>query len=82
VAKYRVVIRKEAEAEFLAIPFPFRRQINQRIFKLKDDPRPPESIPDEQAEQYRRLDYSGWQILYSIDDEKGEITIFAFAAVS
>lgn len=47
MATYRVVIEARAEQELREIPFPFRRQVNQHIYKLKAAPVPAESEVDE-----------------------------------
>ena len=76
MASYSIVIRASAVDELLATPFPFRRQINQRIFKLKADPRPADAELVLEGEHYRFL-IGAWWIVYEVDDEKRVITIVA-----
>jgi len=77
MAKFSVVIHTKAEAEFRAIPFPHRRQLNQLIFKLMDDPHPPGSKVLE--EERCHITAHGWLIAYEVDDVKRVITIIGFA---
>jgi len=79
MASYSVVIREAAVEELLATPFPFRRQINQRIFKLKTDPRPPDAERILEDEHYRVL-VAGWWILFHVNDPQGVLTIVAITA--
>ena len=76
MAKFSVAIRPEAEVEFRAIPFPFRRQLNQLIFKLIADPRPKTCELIEG--QLHRISAHGWVILYEVDDGAELITITGF----
>lgn len=77
MAKYRIEIRERAEADFLAIPFPFRRQVNQRLHKLKADPRSEGAEAVGESERYR-LDVAGWRILYEVDDAETVVRIVSF----
>lgn len=76
MASFRIEILPSAEKEFRSVPFPVRRQVNQRIMRLKADPRPPDSDHLTEAEKYR-LSVHGWAILYEIDDRKTLVTIWA-----
>lgn len=76
MGSFKIFVLPSAEQEFLAAPFPFRRQINQRIARLKNDPRPPDCERLSEAEKYR-LAVHGWFILYEIDDKKLLVTIWA-----
>ncbi len=75
MAKFNVIIQPEAERDFRAVPFPFRRQLNQKIYALKDEPRPPESeiILDE----LRVVRVAGWRLLYEIDETTTTFTVLA-----
>lgn len=66
MASFKVEISGEAQSEFRSIPFPFRRQIHQRILRLKENPAPPEAIRFADSDDYR-LDTCGWSILYSVN---------------
>lgn len=76
MARFRVVIEKRAEAEFLAIPFPFRRRLNQLLFKLIENPRLPTSELIEEGSF--RIRAHGWVVLYEVDDERASITVLGF----
>ena len=76
MATYKLVIERRAEGEFLAIPFPFRRQLNQLLFKLLDDPRSAGSeLIDEGSFRVRAC---GRVVLYEVDDDRALITISGF----
>lgn len=75
---YRVRIDADAEAEFLAVPFPFRRQLNQRIVRLKEEPRPPDA-ERLSAEEKFRLRVHGWRVLYEVDDEALAVRVLGVA---
>lgn len=76
MATYSVVILEEAKIEFLAIPFPFRRQLNQLIYKLMAEPRPKGSVLLD-GDTYRVVAF-GWVVLYEVDDDATRITIAGF----
>ena len=76
MASYSVVFRIEAKAEFFDIPFPFRRQLNQLVFKLMSNPRPPGAELIEGA--LHKIMAHGWQVAYEIDDVRRVITVIAF----
>ncbi len=80
MARYSVLIGEEAKQEFLLIPFPIRRQVNQRINKLKVDPRLEGSEAIAGSDRFR-LEAAGWRILYEVDDTARVITIVAFRSV-
>lgn len=80
MASFSVVIRKSAVDELLAVPFPFRRQINARIFKLKATPRPVGAELVVEDERYR-LQVAAWWLLYEIDDAAELITIVSIQPV-
>lgn len=75
MGSFRISIQPSAEREFRAVPFPFRRQLNIHISKLKEDPAPPESeLVDEGL---RRLRIHGWRVLYDVDPDASLVTILA-----
>lgn len=80
MASFKIAILPSAEKEFRAVPFPVRRQINQRISRLKADPRPPDCEHLTEAERYR-LGVHGWFVLYAIDDRGLLVTIWAILRV-
>jgi len=75
MASYSVVIKPGAQAEFLTVPFPFRRQINQRIYALKNEPRPAAS--ETVDERTRVLRVEGWRLVYEVDDDRHVISVLA-----
>ena len=75
MASYSVVIQPSAEAEFRAVPFPFRRQLNQKIYALKEQPRPADSeLVDGEL---RLVRVAGWRLLYEVDDEASRLVVLA-----
>ncbi len=76
MGSFKIAVLPSADKEFRTVPFPYRRQINQRIVRLKQDPRPPDCERLSEAERYR-LFVHGWFILYEIDDQSRLVTIWA-----
>ena len=79
MAKYSVLIGEDAKVEFLEIPFPFRRQVNQWINKLKANPHLEAAEAIAGSEGFR-VDVAGWRILYEV--EGTEVRILAFRRVA
>ena len=79
MASYKVATKSSVEAELMAIPFPFRRQINQHIMGLRDNPRPRghRSVGDD----HFLLPLFGWAILYEVDDDALVVTVLALPKV-
>jgi hypothetical protein len=75
MASYRIVIEKNAASDLLAVPFPMRRQINQRIFKLKSEPELAAS--EVLFGSVRWVPVYGWHIVYEVDEAALVVTIFA-----
>lgn len=80
MASYRIIITTEAREELHAMPFPFRRQINGRIHKLKNNPRPSDAVSVGEVEERLRLKYGGWKILFEVDDTRRVVTIVGVSA--
>mgnify|MGYP001576619872 CR=1 FL=1 len=76
MARYRVSIGARAEDDLLAIPFPFRRALHQRIMRLREVPRP---VGWEQvgAGGNAALVVHGYELLFTIDDESTTVTVVA-----
>ena len=74
MASFSVIIQSSAEAELRQCPFPFRRQIVQAIYKLKNNPRPATAEAIESARY--RLPVPGWVLVYEIEDDAATVTIF------
>lgn len=74
MASFNVIIQPSAEHELRECPFPFRRQVVQAIYKLKNNPRPAaaEAIESDRF----RLDVHGWFVTYELDDVAAVITVF------
>ena len=85
---YKVRLKKSAEEEFRGVPFPVRRQLNQRFGKLKTQPWPPEPQTDEWQSLSAghhprfRLRAYGYKVLYEIDEGQKVVTIFAILPLS
>ena len=71
----KVVFAVDSVAELHAVPFPFRRQINQRIHKLKSEPRPPGVRNVDEGVYLLRLER--WGLLYEVDEEAQLVTVLA-----
>jgi mRNA-degrading endonuclease RelE of RelBE toxin-antitoxin system len=76
MGSFRIIFRLTSEAEFRAAPFPFRRQINQRIMRLKDDPLPEDAELISEQEKYS-LPVHGWRVVYEVDEDRLLVTICA-----
>lgn len=76
MALFRVRLSRGAEADLLAVPFPFRRQLNQHILRLKDDPFPAESAPKDDGIG-RALSVEGCTLLYDVDETRRTVVILA-----
>lgn len=77
MGSYRIEIKRSAESDLRGVPFPFRRQINARFFKLKETPCPEgcEEVPE--TENAYRLRVSGWSIVYTVDHAARSVTVYA-----
>jgi hypothetical protein len=76
MATFSVEILPEAEAEFLTVPFPFRRQLNQLVFKLMANPKLQGSeLLDEGS---YRMTSNGLTILYEVDEQRRRLRIAGF----
>lgn len=76
MGSFKIYFLPAAEKEFRAVPFPFRRQINQRIMRLKEEPFPADAELITEAEKYR-LPVHGWRIIFKVEDARGLVTIVA-----
>ena len=75
MGSYKILIKRSAEKEFLAVPKGDRRRILTRIRKLSSDPRPSgcERIRGDTAYRIRQGD---WRIVYTVSDVERVVTIF------
>jgi mRNA-degrading endonuclease RelE of RelBE toxin-antitoxin system len=78
MGSFKVSLFPVAESELRAVPFPFRRQINQRLMRLKEDPFHEDSEPISDREKYR-LKVHGWRVIYEVDDARRFVTVWAIA---
>ena len=76
MGSFRVHVVPSAEPELAAVPFPFRRQVNQRLVRLKQNPRPVDAQVIGDGEDYR-LVVHGWIVLYEVAEEEALVTILA-----
>ena len=75
MASYKTKLTDLAHQDLKSIPFPFRRQLNHRIIRLRDDPRPQGCL--ELSANKCVLGLHGWEIYYEVDDEKETLTVVA-----
>lgn len=73
---YQVIIKRTAEKELDALDAQVRNRIGKRLLKLEDDPRP-QSVKKLQGQDSFRLRVGDYRVLYTIDDQKGEVWIYA-----
>lgn len=81
MARYRVAIGARAEADLMAIPFPHRRAINQKILSLRREPRP-KDWEQVGSGGDAALIVHGYELLYSIDDDALSVSIVAILPAS
>lgn len=74
MGSFRIIVQPLAEQQLREAPFPFRRQIIQAIYKLKQDPRPPGC--DMVDPDFYRVLVHGWSMAYIVDDDAATVTIF------
>ena len=74
--KYTIVIIPTALRHLQQVPLPFRRQIDARIRKLADDPRPPgaKALKGEHKGFYR-IRQGDYRIIYHVADDKLIVTV-------
>jgi mRNA-degrading endonuclease RelE of RelBE toxin-antitoxin system len=73
---FKVALFPVAESELRATPFPFRRQINQRIMRLKEDPLSEDAELISEQEKYS-LTVHGWRVVYEVDETRRLVTVWA-----
>jgi mRNA interferase RelE/StbE len=74
--KYEVYILRAAEREMDKLTPEVYRRISRRLLSLEENPRPPGSKKLSVREEYR-LRSGDYRILYTVDDEKRTVTVFA-----
>lgn len=73
---YKLKVAETAQAELLALPFPFRRQLHQRILALREDPHPADTQQIGSLSAFS-LEAHGFILKYSVDDAARKILIIA-----
>ncbi len=75
MASYDLSIKPSAVKELKKLPLRDRRRIVDRIFELSSRPRPVgcEKLSGRERYRVRQGDY---RVLYSVDDEAREVTVF------
>ena len=76
MGSFKVLIESVAESDIRAVPFPFRRQLNQRLMRLKEEPRPADAEQVSEADKFR-LRVHGWVVLYEVEDSRELVTVWA-----
>ena len=74
--KYEVRIVPAAEREMNKLPTPVHTRVSRRILSLEDNPRPRGAKKLSGREEYR-LRVGHYRVLYTIDDKKCMVTVFA-----
>ena len=73
---YKLLIAKSVEKELKGVPSASRARIQDRILRLKDDPRP-RGTKKLEGENLYRLRVGVYRVIYSVSDEGQRITILA-----
>lgn len=73
---YQVIIKKPVEKELDSLSAKLRERIIQRLLALEENPRP-QGVKKLQGEESYRLRIGDYRALYSIDDKKKEILVYA-----
>jgi len=76
MGSFKIHLSSSAKEELLSAPFPFRRQLNQRIMRLKEESRPADAEQISEAEKYR-LSVHDWSIVYQVDAAERLVTVWA-----
>ena len=74
--RYEVLILPTAEKETDKLPSTIHRRISRRILSLEDNPRPRGAKKLSGSEEYR-LRVGDYRVLYSVDDNRCTVTVFA-----
>lgn len=73
---YQVIIKKPVEKELDSLSAKLRERIIQRLLALEETPRP-QGVKKLQGEESYRLRIGDYRALYSIDDKKKEVLVYA-----
>jgi mRNA interferase RelE/StbE len=72
---YKIEVRNKARKQILKIPPPHFQRIKTHISDLAQNPRPADALKLKGETGYR-LRVGDYRILYEIDDDRKEITIY------
>jgi len=75
MTSYRIVFRRSAEKELRRLPKKAVARVMEHIERLIEDPRPRQSVKLTGAEYLYRLRVGDYRIIYTVEAEKGQITI-------
>lgn len=78
---YRLRYSEEAVKGLKTAPGFYRQRFRQAIEGLANNPRPAEARPMRDHDRYK-IRFDNWRLLYSVDDEQGEIVILRIARKS
>lgn len=73
---WQLKVKHRAEKEIVDLPQKIRGQILRRIIDLEKEPRPHDSKSLVGEEDAFRVDSGNYRILYHIDVDAGEVTVF------
>jgi mRNA interferase RelE/StbE len=73
---YEIFIEKKAEKDLRRLPKNYQNKIIQKIFNLKDNPKPIEARKIISSENYYRIKVGDYRIIYEINYKEKRINIF------
>ena len=73
---YSIKFKKSVEKEIRKLPKEMVGRIIAAIEALEEEPRPKQSIKLRDTERTYRLRVGDYRVIYQIDDEQKEITVF------
>lgn len=72
---YHLRLKRTAEADLRRLPAPLFDRINERILKLRENPRPPGVRKLQGAVEGWRIRVGDYRVIYQIDDAEQKVTI-------
>lgn len=73
---YQVILKRSAEKELDTLSVQTRERILRHLLMLEENPRP-HGIKKLQSEDGFRMRVGDYRVLYTIDDRKGQVVIYA-----
>ena len=73
---YTIIIKHSAEKELQSLPPRIHNRVATRLLALEDNPRPV-GIKKLQGEESYRLRIGDYRVLFTIDDQQKQITIYS-----